>query len=164
MCPTVPITKTTWWISPGEVRRHPFTRWVNSNMHAWHSLKRNELNVFRNWAGIILHHPALSTKPQTVVKIRKFTACLYWVTLNFFSVWGCLCKSVKLFSVLSPSKFVMLGRRFEFSCWIHWHGLRIITARKRSLGKGNIFTSVCHSVQGGWADPLLHPSTTGYGQ
>ena len=44
----------------------------------------------------------------------------------------------------------------------------IFTARKRSLGQGNVFTPVCHSVQGGgvlpnppldadsqgWADPL----------
>ena len=27
--------------------------------------------------------------------------------------------------------------------------VRIITARKRSLGQGNIFTPVCHSVHGG---------------
>ena len=26
---------------------------------------------------------------------------------------------------------------------------RIFTARKRSLGQGNIFTNVCHSVHGG---------------
>ena len=67
----------------------------------------------------------------------------------------------------------------------------IITARKRSLGQGNVFTPVCHSVhegsasggsasegglppgglhlrgrgvyiQGGWADPSSH--TMGYGQ
>ena len=29
--------------------------------------------------------------------------------------------------------------------------LFVLTARKRSLGQGNIFTSVCHSVQGGVA-------------
>ena len=31
----------------------------------------------------------------------------------------------------------------------------IITARKRSLGQGNIFTPVCHSVHGGWHVWLL---------
>ena len=52
----------------------------------------------------------------------------------------------------------------------------IITARKRSLGQGNIFTNVCSSVQGegvciqegglhrgGWADPP-QSDTMGYGQ
>ena len=29
----------------------------------------------------------------------------------------------------------------------------IITARKRSMGQGNVFTPVCHSVQGEGADP-----------
>ena len=28
--------------------------------------------------------------------------------------------------------------------------LRFVTARKRSLGQGNVFTRVCHSVHGGW--------------
>ena len=33
----------------------------------------------------------------------------------------------------------------------------IVTARKRSLGQGNIFTSVCHSVKGGgWWLPSMH--------
>ena len=43
----------------------------------------------------------------------------------------------------------------------------LITARKRSLGQGNIFTSVCHSfcpgggsASGGWQTPL----PIGYGQ
>ena len=31
----------------------------------------------------------------------------------------------------------------------------IITARKRSLGQGNIFTPVCHSVHGG-GYPSMH--------
>ena len=26
----------------------------------------------------------------------------------------------------------------------------IITARKRNLGQGNVFTHLCHSVHGGW--------------
>ena len=41
--------------------------------------------------------------------------------------------------------------------------ISIITARKRSLGQGNIFTPVCHSVH----TPIRHPpprDTTGYGQ
>ena len=33
----------------------------------------------------------------------------------------------------------------------------IITARKLSLGQGNIFTSVCHSVHRGWY-PSMHCS------
>ena len=47
----------------------------------------------------------------------------------------------------------------------------IITARKRSLGQGNVFTPVCQSVQGKWgsaqpippldADPLPIRSTSG---
>ena len=46
----------------------------------------------------------------------------------------------------------------------------VITARKRSLGQGNVFTPVCHSVHGlprGWLGRLPSPSqsdTTGYGQ
>ena len=56
----------------------------------------------------------------------------------------------------------------------------IFTARKRSLGQGNVFTPVCHSVRGGWLPSMHHwshdrgsasggveqipPQTTGYGQ
>ena len=39
----------------------------------------------------------------------------------------------------------------------------IFTARKRSLGQGNVFTSGCHSVHGGGGgDPA--PGTTRYGE
>ena len=31
---------------------------------------------------------------------------------------------------------------------------KIFTARKRSLGQGNVFTSVCHSVHRGWCLPI----------
>ena len=31
--------------------------------------------------------------------------------------------------------------------------IRLVTARKRSLGQGNIFTPVCHSVHRGWVLP-----------
>ena len=35
----------------------------------------------------------------------------------------------------------------------------ILTARKRSLGQGNVFTSVCHSVRGvGWLPNMHHRS------
>ena len=35
--------------------------------------------------------------------------------------------------------------------------LQIFTARKRSLGQGNVFTPVCHSVhRGGWWLPSMH--------
>ena len=51
----------------------------------------------------------------------------------------------------------------------------LITARKRSLGQGNVFTPVCNSVHGGclplcmlgrhpWADTPSPSDTTGYGQ
>ena len=49
----------------------------------------------------------------------------------------------------------------------------IFTVRKRSLGQGNVFTSICHSVHEGggsasggegWADPPPPSDTTGYGQ
>ena len=33
----------------------------------------------------------------------------------------------------------------------------IITARKRSLGQGNVFTPVCHSVHGGWGGGVSVP-------
>ena len=32
----------------------------------------------------------------------------------------------------------------------------VITTRKRSLGQGNIFTPVCHSVHGGGGYPSIH--------
>ena len=60
--------------------------------------------------------------------------------------------------------------QYQFPFWI-------FTARKRSLGQGNVFTRVCHSVyrgegvcvrgglhpEGSWVDPLrilrdMHPS------
>ena len=45
--------------------------------------------------------------------------------------------------------------------------IAIITARKRSLGQGNIFTPVCHSVHRGWGLPQCmlgyHPLTLGPG-
>ena len=38
--------------------------------------------------------------------------------------------------------------------------LIVITARKRSLGQGNVFTPVCHSVHncGGWLPTMHHRS------
>ena len=38
------------------------------------------------------------------------------------------------------------------------HEVLFITARKRSLGQGNIFTSVCHSVHGGDMHGTYAPS------
>ena len=35
--------------------------------------------------------------------------------------------------------------------------VNIITARKRSLGQGNIFISVCHSVHRGGVPDQVHP-------
>ena len=43
-----------------------------------------------------------------------------------------------------------------------WRRQAIITARKRSLGQGNIFTPVCHSVHGGGLPQCMmgyHPPT-----
>ena len=39
----------------------------------------------------------------------------------------------------------------------------IFTVRKRSLGQGNVFTSVCYSVRGGSLHPegALHPGGVG---
>ena len=37
-------------------------------------------------------------------------------------------------------------------------GICLITARKRSLGQGSVFTLVCHSIQGGWPPSMHHRS------
>ena len=41
------------------------------------------------------------------------------------------------------------GIFMDISLGIYSWNDAIFTARKRSLGQGNIFTPVCHSVQGG---------------
>ena len=40
--------------------------------------------------------------------------------------------------------------------WCYPGGGDVITARKQSLGQGNIFTPVCHAVPGGGWYPIMH--------
>ena len=56
---------------------------------------------------------------------------------------------------LNRSRFFVVRDFIRFSSDLNIK-IRIITARKRSLGQGNVFTSVCHSVHGG-GSACLHP-------
>ena len=72
--------------------------------------------------------------------VSKWTWCDF---PSSFCVWFCAQSWVILWSVFHADWF------------------DLITARKRSLGQGNVFTNVCHSVHGGWGRGCLPLGPTG---
>ena len=93
----------------------------------------------------------------------KFLSCVLSCENTLVGVAPEMNKNNLFFNPRTPKDCIIQGPRNP----IPTGGNFIFTVRKRSLGQGNVFTSVCHSVhrrgvciQGGWADP---PSdTTGY--
>ena len=97
----------------------------------------------------------------------------WWLLVDFFScqkiiyiesrVYRTLC-SVHLISASNLTKYLYMYCQ-GVTDWVIFMDISIIAARKRSLGQGNIFAPVCHSVhRGEYLTPpwSRHPPGTRY--
>ena len=71
--------------------------------------------------------------------------------LSWTSIGICKAKNTRFFLFVSPSAlhWFVVWRHIVLSSIPKRSGAWLVTARKRSLGQGNIFTPVCHSVHKG---------------
>ena len=119
---------------------------------------------YSNWTLAQLHLPrgSLSITNTLIIfkQMRHRTRYIFtWVCKKFQGIskrvnWVIFmssppprfCLRFKIFLIFWKKYFGRnLTRICELCVWI----TSLVTARKRSLGQGNIFTSVCHSVHGG---------------
>ena len=110
---------------------------------AWHSIHQNNNNLWDNGG-----HSLMITRQMTIKASNVNKSCHkdHTNTVNKSQIWR---YHLPWYHSASLSGIIRQRRK--------WNQTMIfITARKWSLGQGNVFTNVCHSVQWVWCYFLSH--------
>ena len=165
--------------------RHIDDAWVVCRTKAiWKRCPPGSTNDYKWGYGLVflvLSNFTISTPVRSVVKSANRKSSLLNIKGKLIVIDGCVLVPGQRLRHSQPKKLKLFQNGFRHSgklankYSLSYFRLWIITVRKRSLGQGNIFTSVCHSFspQRGWSASGVcivgvgqtPPSdTTGYGQ
>ena len=61
--------------------------WCQSHLPCLHELNYQQFNHHKNWTGTIVH---IWFSVRTVVRIRHFSCCKLWCTMNLHNGWLCI--------------------------------------------------------------------------